>query len=132
MSRALALIRFKDGTIMYGCYQATCDVLNPYLVTEEELQQKYEGSVFQWDDEYQESEDESQLEIMDEEEVEIYEDYGSGASWRGKASRSRMVITEGCVRDDVDWYPPVVPNWVVDYFRAKGYNTERFERNSEV
>ena len=129
MSRATALIRFKDGTIMHGCYQGTSDVLYPYLITEEKLQQEYEGSVFRWNDKCQEFgfEGSTQLEIKDEEEVEIYEDYGSGASWKGKASRSKMIVTEGCIRDDADWYPPVVPEWVIAYYKDKRYSTERFQ-----
>lgn len=126
MSREMALIRFKDGTIMHGCYDGTCDVLSPYLITEEELNEKYGGSVFQWDNEQNKFAD-ILYEELDGEEVEIYMDYGSGASWKGKANRDKMIITEGLVLDNVDWFPPVIPRWVVQYFEDKGFDTEHFK-----
>lgn len=46
MSRAIALVRFNDGTIVRGCYNGTSDFISEWLITDEGLKEKYDGFVF--------------------------------------------------------------------------------------
>ena len=42
MSRAIALVRFNDGTILRGCYNGTSDFLSQWLITDEELEEEFQ------------------------------------------------------------------------------------------
>lgn len=64
--------------------------------------------------------------IDDSEDVEIFSDYGRGFSWKGRASRSRMVITSPTSLDYVDWTNHI-PEWVKEYFRIKGWSCDHFK-----
>lgn len=76
MSRAIALVRFNDGTIVRGCYNGTSDFISEWLITDEGLKEKYDGSCFSWDSEKWEDYNNSYVDtntIDDSEDVEIFQ-----------------------------------------------------------
>lgn len=130
MSRAIALIRFKDGTIVRGCYNGTSDFLSQWLITDEELQKKYNGSCFSWDEIMYKNFDEKFIDsdsLTDLEEVEVYSDYGSGFLWKDKASKSRMSMQYATNIDSVVSIKDI-PNWVIEYFKNKGWSYKHLIR----
>lgn len=121
MSRAIALVKFNDGTIVRGCYDGTRDAISQWLITDEDLKEKYNGCCFSWDSEKWDNYDNEYIDtniINDAEDVEIFTNYGEGLYWNGKASRSKMVITTSTNLDDVD-YIKYTPGWVKEYFKNK-------------
>lgn len=130
MSRAIALIKFNDGTILRGCYNGTSDFISQWLISDEELEQKYEGSCFSWDSKKWDNYDNEYIdtdEIYDAEDVEIFSDYGNGFSWNGKASKNNKVITSPTMLEYVTWSNDI-PKWVLTYFKNKGWNYEHLRR----
>ena len=128
VSRAIALVRFNDGTILRGCYNGTSDFLSQWLITDEELEEKYDGSCFNWDSEKWDNYDNEYIDtdtIDDAEDVEIFSDYGGGFSWKGQASRSKLVVTSSTNLDCVDWENHI-PKWVKEYFKNKGWSCKYF------
>lgn len=130
MSKALALVRFKDGTILRGCYDGTCDFLYQWLITEQELQEKYDGSIFDWVEQKTKNYDNKPINsniLTDLEEVEVFSNYGSGFSWKDKASKSKMMMENSTGIDYVRWSDDI-PDWVLEYFKYKGWDYEHLIR----
>ena len=124
MSRAIALVRFNDGTIMEGCYDGTSDVLYRHLIPREELEKRFNGSVYQFIDEIglahfkRLNEDE----IDDVESVEIYIDYGNGCMWLdGRASKSKRYVTSETNAFFVE-ESEYIDMWAYKYLSDLGYN----------
>ena len=135
MSRAIALVRFDDDIIMKACYNGTCDVLSPWLITEQDLDERFDSIIFAFDDwcfeHYNEIVKDPET-ITDSEHVEIYIDYGNGSMWRDcTASRTAMYITsetELCyVEDDED----EISQWVIDYHLKNRMSIEMFKGRIE-
>ena len=130
MSRAIALVRFNDGTILRGCYNGTSDFLSQWLITDEELEEKYDGVCFSWDSKNWDNYDDIYIDpdtVEDSESVEIFSDYGNGFSWKGEASRNKFVVTSPTNLDCVDWTENI-PTWVINYFIDKGLNYKHLKR----
>ena len=92
MSRAIAFIRFnKTGNIYYGCYDGTVDLMYSSFT---EYQDNFD--IFDWCSEhcYDYQKIDKNL-IKDEDDIEIYSDYGGGFYWDGKGSEKYKIITEG-------------------------------------
>ena len=92
MSRAIAFIRFnKTGNIYYGCYDGTVDLMYSSFT---EYQDNFD--IFDWCSEhcYDYQKIDKNL-IKDEDDIEIYSDYGYGFYWDGKGSEKYKIITEG-------------------------------------
>ncbi len=128
MSRGLALVKFSDGEIFIGCYHGICDALSPYLISQEDLNTRYDGNYLDWDDA-----DERWIEypinpdsITDSEEVQIYIDYGGGFCWTGcTASKSKLYVTSSLSdldHDDLDY----IYRWAYDYFIEHNRNPDHF------
>ncbi len=85
MSRASAEVRFPDGTIRYGIYDGTSDILQPRLFeTTGEAWDCYQDDRRNlWDIPYGHFPDDVAWQIFD---VVIYSDYGGGSWWKGKAT----------------------------------------------
>lgn len=88
MSRALALVRFKDsGNIYMGCYSGTSDVMYPYILPPEKCKKSdigmYDpiGCISEFCNCHTERPIYNESEISD---IEIYSDYGGGFFWDGK------------------------------------------------
>ena len=129
VSRAIALVRFNDGTILRGCYNGTSDFLSQWLITDEELEEKYDGSCFSWDSKNWDNYDDIYINpdtVEDSESVEIFSDYGNGFSWKGEASRNKFVVTSPTNLDCVDWTENI-PTWVIKYFVDKGWGYEHLK-----
>ena len=131
MSRAEALIHFNDGTVLRGCYDGTCDFLSRRMITTEELQKRYQGRIFLWNDEDLDSYPDLDS-ITDSEPCEIYVDYGYGSIWHNcKGSRSAMIITSNIECDytdpELDIDHDHIPKWVYDAFIRFGWNTSYIE-----
>lgn len=128
MSRSLALVRFNDGQIFVGCFHGTCSELSPWLISQEDLNIKYNGSYLDWDDEDGRwNEDPINLNsITDSEEVQIYIDYGGGFCWTEcTASKSKLCVTSPLSdidHDDLDY----VHKWAYDFFVEHNMNTSHF------
>lgn len=89
MSRASAAVRFPDGTVKFGIYNGTCDVMQPGL---------FDNPKDPWDAFYAKGKFEGQpgacwpAEVVGEpEDVVIYSDYGGGFYWPGRATRNRII-----------------------------------------
>ncbi len=130
MSRAIALIKFSDGTILRGCYNGTSDFLSQWLITDKELEENYNGNCFSWDDEkwrnYKNEFIDSNL-FTDLEDVEVFSDYGNGFSWKDKASKSKMVMS---FETNIEYVALSndIPCWVLDYFKNKGWDYKHLKR----
>lgn len=117
MSRAIALIRFnKTGNIYYGCYDGTNDIMYNSFT---EYQDNF--SIFDWCSEhcYDYQKIDKTL-IKDEDDIEIYSDYGSGFYWDGKGSEEYRVIT----KNFSPWY-----DYDLHYINGKPYWVEEFMVN---
>jgi hypothetical protein len=80
MSHASAAVLFRDGTIRYGIYSGTSDIMGSCLF----------GSIDEaWDDYRSPASRDEAAEAADEP-VIIYSDYGGGFSWPGRATRDRL------------------------------------------
>lgn len=122
MGRAIALVRFKDGVVLRGCYSSTSNSISQWLITAEDLRNNYNDICFMWDDEQKERFGKELIpaeNIADSEDVEIFAAYKGGLCWRGKASRSRLLVTENACRQDVNY---TIPKWVVFYFKVRGWD----------
>lgn len=89
MSRATAAVRFQDGTVKWGIYDGTSDILIPRL---------FDGPDEPWDAYYADRKGLPKVELWPEAEgepepVTIYSDYGGGWTWESMATRN--VVTEG-------------------------------------
>lgn len=126
MSRSLVLVRFDDGTILHGCYHGNSDFVAQKLISEKELGEDYDGSIFKWDDKFGISYTETS-EIHDSEDVEIFSDYGNGFVWKGKASKSQQLITSELNAYEINW-DENIPDWVTDYFVNRGWDIRHLIR----
>ena len=117
MSKAIALIRFnKTGNIYYGCYDGTIDVMYSSFT---EYQDNLD--IFDWCSEhccdYQKIDKNL---IKDEDNIEIYSDYGGGFYWDGKGSEEHRIIT----KNFTPWY-----DYDLNYIDGKPYWVEEFMVN---
>lgn len=129
MARALALVRFRDGSVYNACYNGTSDWLSPWLISDKKLKSQYNGSIFKFDsyvsDHYSEIYPD-EIQIYDSEPVSIYIDYGSCFMWDGEASKSKLFMTSNLSyeRNEVSHDIEV---WVYEYFINHGYDTSCIE-----
>lgn len=121
----MALVRFNDGTVLWGCYSGTVDILSPWLITREDLINKWNRDIFAFDDHMFETNAYIDKETIDDSEpCEIYIDYGYGDVWVNcSASRSKMYVTSNtdCTYAESLEY---IPQWVHDYFVQEGFDTQ--------
>lgn len=123
MSRAQALVKFKDGSIFIGCYDGTNDILSPWIISEDDLKKDFNGNEFAFDSKMLESliaDDSRPLtnESLDEEDVEIYINYGAGFMWNGTASKTSKSITSELSYDDNN-SNYAIADWVKQYYKEK-------------
>ena len=114
MSRAIALIRFKKtGNIYYGCYDGTSDIMYASFT---EYQNDF--SIFNWCSEhcYDYQKIDKNL-INDEDDIEVYSDYGDGFYWDGKGSEEFRIITKHFTPwyNDDSHYIDGKPDWVEEF-----------------
>ena len=141
MSRALALVKFDDDTVMYACYDGTSDYLYPWLLSEEDYHNKFDSNIFIFNEYCFSNYDKMNRdrdEIHDSEHCEIYVDYGDGSMWLDQtASRSAMYITSphleytdamnnGVIIDD-----DIIKQWVIDFHIQNGMDIEMFSGRIE-
>ena len=138
MSRAIALVKFDDGEILNACYMGTSDNLCPWMIRDKDLDERFHGSVFDWNDhcwdsdEYDYLDEDTKRLINDNEHCEIYIDYGNGFMWMNQtASRSRMYITSSLDYDDHSWNEEIerddIAQWVIDYHIQNGMSIDMFK-----
>lgn len=130
MSKARVLVKFQDGAVVHGCYNGTCDVLSPWLITEEDLEAKYNGDVFDfYEDDKRNYEHYKEIAvdkvpITDAELVEIFIDYGGGFMWENcTASKSKLYVTS----PTGDWDNTdlgYIQEWVYRYYQERGWYTD--------
>lgn len=117
MSRAIGLVKFPNNHIYIACYDGTSDFMYSPLITTDELQTKYDDSVFDWNDCAMDNYSAAKAALIaaendnSAEDVEIYSDYGGGFWWNGKASEKHMCITEGNWFWDIVDYQDGHPEW---------------------
>ena len=103
MSNASAAVRFPDGTIRYGIYAGTSDLMYPAL---------FEFIDEAWDHNRTSRMSECGDGIQQVLPVEIYSDYGDGFWWTGTATMTHIV-------DGIDGYEATSmpidgkPDWLV-------------------
>ena len=132
MNRAEALIKFKDGSIFIGCYDGTNDVLSPWIFSEDDLKKDFNGNEFAFDSRPLTNES------LDEEQVEIYINYGAGFMWNGTASKTSKSITSELSYDDNN-SNYAIANWVKQYYKdriigvcTKAFNDRFMTKNPAV
>lgn len=127
MSSATALLRYPDGTVFWGEYDGTVDVMRPcFYPTREEMKAHWHNNTA----------DVSLMEERDtDEDVEVFADYGDGVYWSSRASRSDDIgiltgSRDGYAEEDYEYdgvgFPskPLTyrlkqegtPEWVLDIF----------------
>ena len=102
MSRIIAYIKFPDNSIVCGCYHGTSDHISPWLITQKNLYDRYDGDIFAFDDDQYANYDErckDPKSISDSETVELWI-YGSDFMYECMASKSEMYITSGWKESD--------------------------------
>ena len=115
MSRAGGVVRFPDGTLKYWMYDGTCDVIWPRLFpTNREAWDAYKNTRhndFDWEETFYPPEGYEPGEVFT---VDIYEDYGGGASWVGTASHD-YILAPTYDRFDLQYdHGNIETSWTLD------------------
>lgn len=137
-----SLVKFNNGDILLGIYYGKSDELSPWIFTFEEMKNK-KGEKFSDKDIYECCEEkdtkyeeehknimkyyprEKDEDITDEEDVEIFTPDCSGTVVKGKASRSKGIITSTLKWDDYydnnDVLGSISP-WVFSFYQDMGWS----------
>lgn len=101
MSRAIGKVRFiKDNMIAWFIYNGTSDTAYPILF--EDFDSFIETAWYNREgyDCYDDENIPHECTCSEDEEIEIYESYGGGMLWKGRACRKCMIITQNLSSDD--------------------------------
>lgn len=110
MARAMGKVRFvKDNKMAWFMYDATMD--RAYAKLFDNYNDFYEIA-WEKDEEYDNSD---KCMCSEDEEIEIYESYGGGLFWKGRACRNCMVITKNF--EPVNFSDEEFPEWCEKDFR---------------
>lgn len=120
MSNELAIVRFKDGTLVYTAYNGCGSSVNEVLRTSQEEVIADPFPDPDWDewerdpnrcslDEFYQRK--NAVAYPDAEEVKIFTPYAGGISWSAKASRSAMRVTSGFSDLNADDSEDGTPSW---------------------